>query len=69
MDKAMKTQTSAQYGVLAYITGVIGYTINDQSIGWGIFDALICPLPIIKWLWCHELTISLIKESFPFFFQ
>jgi len=69
MDKADRIQTSAYHVVLAYLTGVVGYTINDNSIGWGIIDAILCPLPIIKWVWHGELTLSLIKKSFPFFFQ
>lgn len=55
--------------VLAYAVGVIGYTLNDKSIFWGIVDALFYPVVLIKWLICEQLTWRLIKESFPFFFQ
>ena len=55
--------------VTAYVVGVIGYTLNDKSIFWGIIDALFYPIALIKWLFCEQLTYSLIKESFPFFFQ
>ena len=55
--------------VTAYIVGVIGYTLNDNSIFWGIIDALFYPIALIKWIVYEQLTLSLIKESFPFFFQ
>jgi hypothetical protein len=53
----------------AYIVGVVGYHLNNHSLTWGIVDALFYPIAIIKWLICGELSMSLIKESFPFFFQ
>lgn len=52
--------------IAAYITGVLGYYLNNNSILWGIIDGLFYPIAIIKWLAYGELTWSLIKESFPF---
>jgi hypothetical protein len=54
---------------MAYIVGVVGYNLNNHSLFWGIVDALFYPIAVIKWLICGELSMSLIKESFPFFFQ
>ena len=52
--------------IASYITGVLGYHLNNNSILWGIIDGLFYPIAIIKWLVYGELTWSLIKESFPF---
>jgi len=65
----MKSCNSFFNLVTAYIVGVVGYHLNNQSVFWGIIDALFYPIAIIKWLIYGELSMSLIKESFPFFFQ
>lgn len=56
------------YVVFCLITTMIGYTIHG-SIFWGIMDFFFAPLAWIKWLVCHEVTISIIKETFPWFFK
>lgn len=55
--------------VLATLTGMIGYNINNNSICWGIVDGIFYPFAIIKWIVCEQLTLSLIKQTFPFFFS
>jgi hypothetical protein len=62
--------TSSNYSwVFAYIVGVLGYNLNNNSLFWGIIDGLFYPIVLIKWLICEELTLSLVKQSFPFFFN
>lgn len=55
--------------VVAVATGMIGYTLNNNSLFWGIVDGLFYPIALIKWIICEELTLSLIKSTFPFFFN
>lgn len=68
----MKTRIyykSSFNSVLAVITGMLGYKLNDNSIFWGIVDGLFYPIVLIKWIVFEELTLHLIKNTFPFFFN
>lgn len=47
-------------------TAIIGYHINN-SIFWAIIDWMFWPFAWVKWLICHEVSISIIKEAFSFF--
>jgi hypothetical protein len=49
-------------------TSVIGYAIH-KSIIWAIVDFLFTPLVWIKWIICHDVTLSIIKGAFAWFFQ
>lgn len=55
------------YLIFCVCTAMIGYTIHS-SVGWAFIDAWLCPLAWIKWLVCHQVNISIIKETFSFFF-
>jgi L-lactate permease len=55
--------------VLAVVVGMIGYKLNNDSFFWGIVDGLFYPIALIKWIVCDELTLTLIKQTFPFFFN
>lgn len=54
--------------ILAVMTAMVGYNIH-HSIGWSIWNFLVWPFMIIKWLICKEITWSIIKETFSFFMQ
>lgn len=56
------------YTVFCVCTAMIGYTIHN-SIFWSIMDFIFCPFAWIKWLICHEVTLSVIKETFSWFFK
>ena len=56
------------YTVFSIITAMIGYTIHG-SIFWSIMDFLFTPIAWIKWLAFHEVTLSIIKETFSWFFK
>jgi hypothetical protein len=55
--------------VCAYIIACIGYRLNGNSIGWAIVDFIFAPFVAIKWIYYQEINITIIKETFPFFFQ
>lgn len=55
------------YTIFAVLTAMIGYTIHN-SLFWAIVDFFFVPLAWIKWLICHEVTMTVIKETFSWFF-
>lgn len=63
------TGTSATTWVLAIVTAIIGYNVNNHSLFWAIVDFFFWPLAWIKWLICQEVNMTIIKESFSFFLQ
>jgi len=60
---------SWMYFFTSIITGMIGYTINGGSTFWGIVDFFFSPLPWIKWVLCQEINLTIIKETFSWFFK
>lgn len=64
----MKKVYSLLYLILQVMTAMVGYTIH-HSIFWSIMDFLFMPFAIIKWLICHEITLTVLKETFSFLGQ
>lgn len=56
------------YLIIAVCTAMIGHTIH-HSIGWSIVDFFFWPIAWAKWLICHEVSMSIIKQTFSFFFS
>ncbi len=56
------------YTIFCVLTAMIGHTIHG-SIFWAIMDFLFAPLAWIKWLIYHEVTLTIIKETFTWFFN
>jgi len=52
----------------AVCTTIIGQTIHS-SFWWGIVDFFCWPLVWVKWLICRDVTMSIIKDAFSWFFQ
>ncbi len=71
-DKTSITIRSNSTGCLNVICGIliamIGYTIHG-SIFWSVADFFFWPIAFIKWMICQELTLTIIKNTFPTFFQ
>lgn len=55
------------YTIICVCTSMIGYTIH-KSIFWSIVDFIFCPIAWIKWLFCKEVTLEIIKKTFEWFF-
>jgi len=49
-------------------TSIVGYAIH-HSLLWGFLDWVFFPLAWVKWLVCQEVSISIIKHAFSFFFN
>lgn len=53
------------YLIFCVAIAMVGYQIHS-SVFWAIVDFFFSPLALIKWLVCHEINISIIKETFEF---
>ena len=58
----------ALYFIIGIITAMIGYNIHN-SLLWAFLDWMFWPLAWAKWLICQEVTLTIIKETFSFFFR
>lgn len=56
------------YVLFCFITSLIGYTIHG-SIFWSIMDFFFTPIAWIKWIIYHEVTLTVIKNTFVWFFN
>jgi uncharacterized membrane protein len=54
--------------IFAVITAIIGYEVNQGSVFWAVINFFFWPISWVKWLICHDVTLSIIKNSFAFFF-
>lgn len=58
----------AFYTLVAILVAMIGYHIHG-SVFWSIMDFVFWPWCIIKWLIFQEVNMTIIKETFSFFFK
>lgn len=56
------------YFIFALSTAIIGLHIHDSAF-WAIVDFFFAPFAWIKWIVCHEVNLTIIKEAFSFFLQ
>lgn len=47
---------------------MIGYTMHN-SFWWAVLDFIFSPVVLCKWLIYHQITWSIIKQTFEFFFN
>lgn len=64
----MKQIGSFVYFFFAVATAMIGHVIH-HSIFWSVMDFFFAPLAWLKWLICHQVSISIVKTAFSFFLQ
>lgn len=55
------------YVIFSFLIAMIGYHIH-HSIFWSIIDFFFTPLALIKWIAYHEITLTIIKDTFSWFF-
>lgn len=48
-------------------TAMIGYQIH-HSLFWSVMDFIFSPVTWAKWFICHDVTLSIIKHAFSWFF-
>ncbi len=64
----VKSKNGIFYTIFSVMTAMIGYTIHG-SIFWSIMDFIFTPIAWIKWFICEEVTLSIIKTTFSWFFK
>ena len=64
----MKRITSFIYTVFCVMTAMIGYHIHG-SLFWSFMDFCFMPLTWCKWLVCAEVNLTIIRQTFEFFFK
>lgn len=62
----MKNKYGWIYTLFCFCTAMIGYQIHN-SIFWSIVDFFFTPIAWMKWLICHEVSLTIIKKAFAFF--
>lgn len=62
----MKYKANPTQLVFGIFTGIVGYTINNESYFWAIMNGLFWEISWIKWLIYHDVTIPIIKQAFEF---
>lgn len=55
------------YSLFSLATAMVGYSIH-HSIFWSIMDFFFTFFAWAKWLICQEVNMSIIKQTFSFFF-
>jgi hypothetical protein len=56
------------YFLFCVATAMIGYHIHS-SLFWSMLDFIFAPLAWVKWFICQEVNVTIIKETFSFFFK
>ena len=56
------------YAVLCVCVAMIGYEMHG-SVGWAIVDLIFTPVVLIYWLVTQQINLSLLQETFSFFFK
>lgn len=56
------------YVIFCICTAMIGYNIH-HSLFWAIVDFFFTPIIWCKWLICQEVSLTIIKSTFVFFFK
>jgi hypothetical protein len=60
--------------IVTFGTSFLGYSINQKAESWcpfiwSIIDGVFWPLAWLKWLICHQVNLSVVKEAFGFFLK
>lgn len=64
----MKQLINFFWFIFGVVTAMIGYHIHN-SLFWSIMDFIFTPLAWVKWMVCQEVNLTIIKNTFSFFFQ
>lgn len=55
------------YLLCSVLTGMLGFTIN-QSLMWAIINGFFWPIAWVVWLITERINMSIIRQTFAFFF-
>lgn len=68
VNRKVSIKINFPYVIFNCLTAMIGYHIHS-SIFWSIVDWLFAPIVWIKWLICQDVNMTIIRETFSFFFK
>ncbi len=73
MAKESKSSgTKYSFSLLGFLFSIaiakIGYVIHG-SLFWAIVDFIFSPIALLKWIITEEITLSVIKQAFHWFFK
>lgn len=60
------------YGIFWLIAGTLTAMVGHEIHGgvfWTIMNFIFWPFSWAKWLICHDVNLTIIKNTFSFFFQ
>lgn len=52
--------------IMATVTAMVGHTIHGGTF-WTVMNFIFWPISWVKWLVCHDVNLTLIKQTFSFF--
>jgi len=61
-----KSVCGVLYTIFSVCTAMVGYQIHN-SLFWSIMDFFFTIFAWCKWLICHEVNMTIIKQTFSFF--
>ncbi len=63
----MKSFFQLIYFLICVATAMIGYQIH-HSVFWSVINFIFTPISWLVWLVCHDVNLTLIKQTFAFLF-
>lgn len=60
--------TGIFYMIFCLLIAMIGYNIH-KSVFWSIIDFFFAPLVLCKWIIYHEISLSIIEQTFSWFLK
>ena len=67
MPQTKKIKVSWPWTIFSTLVAMVGYHMHGSAL-WTIADFIFSPIALLKWLVCHELTMTVIRDTFSFFF-
>ena len=70
----MKSFSTLLYIILVTAMAMLGYNINVTAgswtpLFWSIVDFFLWPIALIKWCIFHQISMSVIRHTFHWFFN
>jgi hypothetical protein len=63
----MKSTGSLLYILICIGTAMVGYQIHHSEF-WSVVNFFFAPISWVVWLICHDVTLTVIKHTFAWFF-
>ena len=64
-ERKVRISIGPVHTLVGVLTAMVGYTIHS-SLGWALVDFFFWPVAICYWLVTHQLTLTVVKNTFAF---